>query len=395
MRINFLSYRKWSWPINAVLYNLCRLIPFRNKKIWVFGTYLGLYYDDNTKYLFEYVNQNGDGSVRPIWLSKTPEVVKYIKDKGWEAYLLSSFKGIWFSIHCGVAIYTNGLGDFGTFPLVGGAILVTPWHGMGFKKIYNVNYHGNDLKIKLFFDHIFSWVNRDITFVTSQYTKKQFVDRFSISPDTVFITGQPRNDEFKKGIDKTEILSGFGIEKDKSIILYMPTFRSKWQRPDTLQKIINQLTESTDINNILERNNSILLIKLHPSTHGIDIPNNNNFCLVPYGKVKSNQELLLVADAMITDYSSCFVDYALLNRPIMFYVPDEDDYLRNSGDMDKEFFEIYTLCKANSPSQLALLIQEKSLAVVEKTNRLFEAPEIAGTCYSQNVYDTLLKVLHI
>ena len=89
---------------------------------------------------------------------------------------------------------------------------------------------------------------------------------------------------------------------------------------------------------------------------------------------------------LVTDYSSCFVDYALLNRPIIFYTPDEKDFLTNSEKMERDFFTISALNKAVTPEELAGKIENPSLDVVKVTNDFFEDQSIKGTCYSENVY---------
>ena len=140
MRIDFFSFRKLFWPINAITYNLCRLIPFRSRRIWVFGCLSGNGYSDNAKYLFEYVNEVHSSDIKAVWLSNTREVVEDLRRNQYTSYLTYSFKGMWYALRCGVAVYTHGLSDFGYMPLVGGAKVVSLWHGVGFKKIYNASY---------------------------------------------------------------------------------------------------------------------------------------------------------------------------------------------------------------------------------------------------------------
>lgn len=59
---------------------------------------------------------------------------------------------------------------------------------------------------------------------------------------------------------------------------------------------------------------------------------------------------MAIADMLVTDYSSCFVDYALLNRPIVFYTPDETDFLKQSESMEQEYFDY-----AKQKRQMSLL----------------------------------------
>ena len=107
--------------------------------------------------------------------------------------------------------------------------------------------------------------------------------------------------------------------------------------------------------------------------------------------MENNQELLGAGDMLVTDYSGGFIDFALLNRPIIFYVPDEEIFLRCSEDMDKKFFDISNLNKAKTPETLAKLISSPTIVVCESTNKMWVDESIKGSCYSENVYNVICK----
>ena len=191
-----MNRRIWALPINIILFNLCYLIPFRKKDLWVYGAREGCKYDDNSMYLFEYMNKNHP-EIESIWLTGNIKALELVRAKGYKAYLNNSFKGKKLQVRAGVVVYSHGLIDFGTFPLVAGAELVAVWHGMGFKKIYNGKFTGWKLKFKKALDHLFSWTRRTITPVTSQYSKDWANEMFTLNYDDIVVTGQPRNDVFK------------------------------------------------------------------------------------------------------------------------------------------------------------------------------------------------------
>ena len=113
--------------------------------------------------------------------------------------------------------------------------------------------------------------------------------------------------------------------------------------------------------------------------------------MLDYLSVENNQELLAAGDMLVTDYSGGFIDFALLNRPIIFYEPDEEMFLKYSEDIDKKFFELSNLNKAKTPKDLAELIAEPTLVVCDATNKLWEDESIKDTCYSENVYNVICK----
>lgn len=392
MRIDWKSPKKICWIVNAILFNLCRLIPGRDKKLWVFGGREGNQYDDNSRYLFEYVNTYCSNKIHAVWLTKKKETAERIRDKGLEAYTFDSSEGQRMERKAGVAIYSHALIDFGLFPLIGGAFIVSLWHGVGFKKCYNDKYSGWTLRIKKLMDIFFSWTHRDLTIATSEYVKKQFTGIFGLKTnDLIAIAGQPRNDLFKNNLCKKEVLKKLSIDYSKKLIIYMPTYRGKDMGVNAIEEIIRKLYMSSNLDRALKGTNSIFIAKLHPLTPHISLDRRDNFIILDYGEVDSNQELLGVSDVLITDYSSCCVDFALLNRPIIFYQPDEEEFIRKSEPLYEDLLDVLHTNRCTIPEELADRIANPSMEAVNKLNAIFEDESIKGTCYSENVYNIICK----
>lgn len=387
--VDLKSPKKYLFLLNVFTFNLSRLSPFRSRRIWVFGAWGGLKYDDNSRFLYEYVKDIHKNEIEAIWLSNNAKVVDDVNQKGYTAYKSNSLKGIWTQLRAGAAIYTNSLMDFGYFPLVGGAKILTTWHGMSFKKICNSTYKGWSLRLKKFLDHIFSWTYRTFSTVTSEQGKKWFIESFSLNPNEIYITGQPRNDIFKS-LKRDVVLANTSLPSNKQLIFYFPTYRNKSMGADAIQKIVEELYNNKDLDNALTKTNSILVVKPHPITPQLKITNRENFVVFDYKSVVNNQELLGAGDVLITDYSGCFIDFALLNRPIIFYNPDEEQFLKESEDIDKKFFEISSLNKAATPSELADKILHPSVSACEKTNDIWEDKSIKNSNYTENVFNLLM-----
>ncbi len=394
MKVELKGPRKTSYLLNIVVFNLCRLVPMRNKRLWIFGAREGEKYDENSKYMFEYVQNNHSDTIRAIWLTKDPQVVEQVKRRGYESELNGSWKGKWSQLRAGVALYSHGLLDFGIVPLVGGAEVVALWHGMGFKKIYNGKYTGLTLRTKKFLDHLFSWTYRNVTPVTSEYARQWVSEIFTLKESEVYITGQPRNDALRM-TDREGLLSQLGIDPQKKIIIYMPTYRHYQMGTDAMEKIVKRLYDSRELNDVLNAENATFVVKLHPLTPHIDLPNKDNFITLDYNAVEDNQQLMAACDMLVTDFSSCFVDYALTHRPIIFYLPDEEAFLSQSESMEQGFFNISKLNKAVTEKELAEKIVNPSSIASEATNTIFEDPSIEGTCYSENVYNVIVNKLGI
>ncbi len=384
-----ITQRKWSLPFNIVIFNLCKLIPKRNPQIWIFGGVEGKKYDDNSRYLFEYVSCNYEGRIHSIWIAKSKDTVNTVRRLGFEAYTPYSIKGIYYAIRAGVAIYSHALIDFGLFPLVGGSYIVSLWHGMGFKEIYNAKYEGWSLKAKLFVDKLFSWTYRDMTTVTSTYSKIQFQRLFNLKLDSIYITGQPRNDVLRCDLKKSKVL--YEVDDSKKWILYMPTYRGESMGKDAMSNIVHNLYNDIQLDQMLSDNKYVFIVKLHPLTPHVDVINRDNFLILDYKAVSNNQELIAVSDILITDYSSCFVDFALMDKPIHFYCPDEEQFLEKSEKLNEDFFKVSQLSKSKTINELISFLNNPTNTVCNATNSIFEDESIKGTCYSENVYNMICK----
>lgn len=393
MKIDFKSPKKYLLPLNIITFNLCRLWPFRKKTLWVFGAREGHQFEDNSKYMFLHVLKNHP-NIHAVWLTNEPKIVEDMRKQGYEAYRNGTLKGKWMQLRAGASFYTNGLMDFGFIPLVAGSKIVALWHGMGFKLVYNGKLHGKALFLKKTLDHLFSWTYRNITLATSQHTVHSLETNFTLKKSGICITGQPRNDVLFK-VNRNQILNSIGIDEHKKAIIYMPTYRGKSLGEDAMGKILVDLYNSIELDKELNKDNAVLIAKLHPLTPHVDIQNRDNFIVLDYANVHGNQELMGACDELITDYSSCFVDYALLERPIIFYVPDEENFIKNSEDVEKEFYDICNINKTTTPKELADKLSMSGKEVAKATNDLFEDPRIKGTNYSENVYKAVVETLKI
>ena len=143
--------------------------------------------------------------------------------------------------------------------------------------------------------------------------------------------GVPRNDIFynsrMKAVIKANLKKSFCINFDKiKIILYAPTFRDDNNVNSIIHNWHNLLNKFEEKFN----SNVCLFLRLHPNS--IDYININTYLvdkrIVNMCYYHDMQELLCVADVLITDYSSCMFDFALMNKICFLYATDIDTYNR-------------------------------------------------------------------
>ena len=132
-------------------------------------------------------------------------------------------------------------------------------------------------------------------------------------------TGYPRTDRLytfdneKKQATKKQL----GLPLDKKIILYAPTWRAK-NRFDMELSLDDMRSKLSD--------EYILLIRLHHfSQKGYKIPEDREF-IFDFNKYNYVENLYAISDVLITDYSSVMFDFALLNKPMVFFTYDMEEY---------------------------------------------------------------------
>ena len=166
---------------------------------------------------------------------------------------------------------------------------------------------------------------------------------FSYNKNQVLITGQPRNDELFK--DK-KVRAKLGLDTYTNCIIWLPTFRKSSRLHVTNTEevgqelnfpLVNTIKRMQQLNELLKKSNTVLVIKPHP------MQDLNQDDLIKYSHIKVIVEdelrkhgillyhLLGETKALITDYSSVYFDYLLLDKPIAFTIDDLDAYGNNRG----------------------------------------------------------------
>ena len=392
-----MNRRNKYWLSNACLFHILRHKK-RTDNIWLFSAWRGRKYDDNSRYLFEYVNRHCPG-IEAVWVCSNPSVIDYVRELGYKAELSSSKEGKKLQRKAARVFYTNGIDDFGDICYVYGASTIALWHGTGFKKLYkaNIDYEGVRLFLKKWKDSIFDYTFRDISISTSELATKWIKDCFTIDPSTIFVTGLPRNDAFKTQYLKQNVLHNISNADLYKYIVYMPTHRPFEDK--TIETTIKQLISDEVFLNNLRRRGYRLLLKLHPLTkiEFLDLP--GEVILLNNNEVSSSQELMAISEVLITDYSSAIIDFAVQEKPSILYTPDYLKYCDMVG-VGKDIEEVYSLYSTNTISELTESIIhaiDNPTGMMQLTNRInsmYQDFSIANTCFSENVVRVLEKIDH-
>ena len=139
---------------------------------------------------------------------------------------------------------------------------------------------------------------------------------------TLFEEGYPRNDPLTPGSpyagDGAAIRAQLGIRADKTAVLYAPTWR---ENQTSMVTFLDLERLSTDLGDAY-----VILLRGHSRTVRFGASLDDLPGVIDVTTYPEVTDLFLAADAMITDYSSVMFDYSVTRRPMIFYVPDMDDY---------------------------------------------------------------------
>lgn len=170
----------------------------------------------------------------------------------------------------------------------------------------------------------------------SKFASEKFISAWNlkeIGKENIIVEkGYPRNDFLFNYTeeDVKNIKKKLGIEQDiRKIILYAPTYRSNQHEAG----VGYTYKEEVDFESLKEKfgDKYIILFRAHYFiANAFDFEKYKNF-VYDVSKIDDINELYIIADLLITDYSSVFFDYANLKRPMIFYMYDLEHYRDKSN----------------------------------------------------------------
>ncbi|KRG15921.1 hypothetical protein ACA30_04160 [Virgibacillus soli] len=210
-----------------------------------------------------------------------------------------------------------------------GTDIIQLWHAVGaFKKFGLSTVNKPFGPSKEYLQHVKVHSNYSKVYVSGENVVPYYAEAFGMDEDKIIPLGVPRTDFFfdigKINEAQDKFYLQFPEVINKKVLLYAPTFRGKSHDPEKISCPIN----IGELRAMLG-DEYVLLIHLHPymqqnswvheKDQSFALMVNENFTI---------EELMAVADILITDYSSIIFDYSLLEKPILFYADDLEEYLQ-------------------------------------------------------------------
>lgn len=202
--------------------------------------------------------------------------------------------------------------------------IIQMWHALGAIKKFGLQAigtkEGRDERISR---AMCMHKNYDYVLAPSAATASIYMSAFGVDQSKIKVCPLPRVDFILDGNTRANdfysLNPAFG---DKKIVLYLPTFRSR-------EAYITQMLKTE----FEDKEEYQLIISAHPLSK---VKKDAKY--LPNGNF-SSFELMKIADIIITDYSACAFEAALLMKPIYFFVPDYNEYMKDRGiniDIEKE-----------------------------------------------------------
>lgn len=314
---------KYYFPVMKVAYSIMKTVLPINKKKVFFESGLGKNFSDSPKEIFE-VLQDEKRNFECVW-SYNGKLKRNYKDTKVIKRLSPSYY-----YHLATSRYWVNNQNFPTYiKKRKGTDYLQTWHGTPLKRMLHdiEEIQGRD---ETYLSRVSEAVSRwDYLVSPSRYATDCFKSAFKYD-GSVLEEGYPRNDIFYNENQEdiiSELRDKLNIDHNKKIILYAPTFRDNQTSGKRFTMDI-----PLDFEAFHERfgDEYVLLIRMHVViSKRLRISEEYRESIMNVSAYPDIQELMLLSDILITDYSSVFFDYLNTDKPILYYTYDLEEYRDN------------------------------------------------------------------
>lgn len=347
--INFVKYNKNIYKIYFYILSFCinvlKLFVKPDDKLILFNSFAGRKYDDSPKVIFEHMrNDERFKDYRFVWAFHNPEKhevvgTEKIKTDNLDYFVTALKARVWITN----SSVSRGLDFKGK-----NTFFFNTWHGTAMKKMGTDIDSGNQSfrskgKSKI-----------DIMMSQSEYDTNIFSRAFGLPKEQFLEVGLPRNDIYVLFSEdyRNEIRNKLGVNSEKKLILYCPTFR-EYERDENNGCV---MIPPMDLRKWEEelKNEYVLLFRAHYEVAKVMDITDNDFVrnVTDYPDLS---ELMIASDLLLSDYSSVFFDYSIMDKPMLHFTYDYEKYASMRG----MYFDIRDYVKgSNSEDKLISLIKK-------------------------------------
>ena len=334
------GFKKIKYKFMRLIFFIIKPFIKIKKNVFVFNNFFGKGFNDNPAFIAEQVhNLNKDIKIYWVCINKSIKLPDYV-----HPLLLDTLKELVTLAKAKVRV--SNIRNYFTVKVKKGQVYVQTWHGSnGLKKVEGAiedKLDPNYVKDAKYDGSVASAIVS-----CSKEADERYQKYFYLGPQCEILKfGFPRRDFVINNKDNKELKDNIrnkaGLSSDDFVIVYAPTFRDDGDTRVFLydyQKLLDSFEKRLN-------KKCKLVIKLHPIDADKDIGIKYDERVINGNKFNSINDLILIGDLLITDYSSTYYEFMLMCTPVILYFPDYDKYneARGSGEIIKKlpFTKVYS-----------------------------------------------------
>ena len=301
---------------------------------WVIGCGAGI--GDGALALWNAAVEQG---LEPLWLTGSERERRDADALGIRGIPKDGLRGWWATARAGVVVVTHGFGDVNRYA-TSGAFLVQLWHGIPLKRIgldspatVQSAFLPGFAPLRRLLGLLYRSQSRRIRVLpaASDRSRGRLESAFGLGVQQVLVTGEPRVDVLSAGDPAGRRASAIArrdaavgpIAERARVVLYAPTWRDGAPDP-----AVPTGAEWAHLLGVLERTDSVLLVRSHPLGEGDYRPPvaTDRVRMIGSAVLADITPVLPAIDVLVTDYSSLAYDVGLLSMPVVYLAPDPEEY---------------------------------------------------------------------
>ena len=254
--------------------------------------------------IYRRLQKDHSDAIRPVFLTMDPAYHRHLKAQGEDSCLATSPVAIWTLAHASAVISDHGLHAMQPMLRTTDIRFFDVWHGIPFK-----GFDAEDFRTQHQYDEV--WV-------ASRLHRQLYLDHYGFREDQVIPTGYARTDRLvTRKEDPARIRTRLGIPSAGPTILFAPT----WKQDDRGRSLYpfghDARTFLAALSAVAEKHDATILVRPHLNA-AETVPDHSRVRVLPSSHYPDTEELLLVTDILVCDWSSIAFDFLLLDRPTFF-----------------------------------------------------------------------------
>jgi len=321
-------------PFLLLLAPVLRRLP-RDARLVALGSPLDRF-ADNAAYLYLHLAEQASGlepdrhgALRPVWVSGSAEVVRRLRAQGYPAVTRWSARGVVTAVRAGTFVYSAYRSDVNRW-LAPGAVTVGLWHGLPIKRVEGAvgGHEDADSGLLRRLQQAAREPAPDYLLTPSDFVAERFAPAFGVPRDRCWHLGYPRNDHLLVDPAKPPAAlsedqeSWSRLERSPLVVGLFLTWRD-----DRVDDVVDA-DLLAELAALCLRSGGLLAYKAHYNVASAEVPDQGCVALPTDADLHA---YLGLCDVLVTDYSSVALDFLLMRRPVVYFMPDLEHYEATRG----------------------------------------------------------------